>query len=119
MKNSHIEIGTGSDRLEMLGYDILALISIGKTESINSILQHFAEGNIMIYLKEKYNDNLFIISDTCPYNTDDWDKIFSEYSYMSFGHDIRRKMGLLNEEKDGLLLLLNIILDEVSKRKYA
>lgn len=37
---------------------------------------------------------------------------------MTYGHDVRRKMGLIDKEKDGLLLLLSIILDEVSNRKY-
>jgi len=37
---------------------------------------------------------------------------------MTFGHDARRKMGIQKEEDEGLLMLLHVILQEVSARRY-
>jgi len=120
MENEHkyTEVGTWNDRLEMLGYDIVALISYGKKESVNEIIKHFAESNVVHYLMEKYKKEMFVVCEGCSYNLDDWEKVLGQYSYMEFGHDVRRKMGIVNEETDGLLMLLNIILQEVSERKY-
>jgi hypothetical protein len=120
MKNEHknTEVGTWNDRLEMLGYDIVALISHGKKESVNEIIRHFEESNVVRYLMKKYEKEMFIVYEGCPYNFNDWEKVLGQYSYMTFGHDVNRKMGIINEETDGLLMLLNIILDEVSSRKY-
>lgn len=67
---------------------------------------------------EKYEKEMYLVCEGCSYNLNDWEKVLGQYSYMTFGHDIRRKMGIVNEEKDGLLVLLNIILAEVSSRKY-
>lgn len=117
-KYKYTEIGTWNDRLEMLGYDIIALISDGKKESVNEIIKHFEESNVVHYLMKKYEKEMFIVCEECPYNLNDWEKVLGQYSYMTFGHDVSRKMGIVNEETDGLLMLLNIILDEVSSRKY-
>ena len=35
---SVVEVGKGSDRIEMLGYDLLSIISEGKTESVNEVM---------------------------------------------------------------------------------
>lgn len=117
-KDNYTQIGKGTDRLEMLGYDIIALIGNAKTESANNLIEQFKNSNVVHYLMNKYPDEMFIINENCPYNLDEWEKVFEQYSYMSFGHDVRRKMGLQNEKTDGLLMLLSIILSEVSERKY-
>lgn len=117
-EHRYTEVGTWNDRLEMLGYDILSLISNNKVESVNEIIKHLESEDLVHYLMDKYKEDMFIINEKCPYNLEDWEKVLGQYSYLSFGHDVRRKMGLINEESDGLLMLLEIILEEVSSRKY-
>lgn len=114
----YTEVGHGSDRLEMLGYDILALISDGQTESVNDIIAHFENKNVVNYLMSKYKGKLSLITENCPYNIDDWEELFEQDSYITFGHDVSRKFGLCNEEKDGLLLMVSLILEKVAQRKY-
>ena len=112
------KFGEWNDRIEMLGYDIMALISRGQVETVDDIIRHLWDGDIVHYLMEKYKDDMFLIHEGCPYNLDDWEKVFAQYSYITFNSDVRRKMGFLNEEKDGLLVVMNIILQEVSTRRY-
>lgn len=118
MESKYTEIGTWNDRLEMLGYEIISLISDGKKENVNEIIKHFEESNVVHYLIKKYEKEMFIVHEGCPYNLNDWEKVLGQYCYMTFGHDVSRKMGIVNEETDGLLMLLYIILGEVSSRKY-
>ena len=117
-ERQYTKYGEWNDRIEMLGYDIMALISEGKTEPVNDIIKHFENSDVVHYLMGKYKDNMFLINENCPYNLEDWEKVFEQYAYLTFGHDVRRKMGLINEETDGLLLVLNVILQEVSERRY-
>lgn len=120
MENKTIftEIGKWNDRLEMFGYDIMSLISLGESERVDDIISHFEDGDVVRYIMNKYKENMTFVYEGCPYNINDWEEVFEQYSYMTYGHDVRRKMGLIDKEKDGLLLLLSIILDEVSNRKY-
>lgn len=112
------EPGQWSDRIEMLGYDVLALIANGKTEKVDTIIEHFQNADAVHYIMEKYKDDMALIHEGCPYNLDEWEKVLERYSYLEFGHDVRRKMGYNDSEKDGLLVLLNVILQEVSERRY-
>lgn len=115
---SIVEVGKGSDRLEMLGYDVLAIISEGKTESVDAVIKHMEDEDLVHYLADKYKDYFSSVSEKSPYNLNEWEKVFAQYSYLTFGHDVRRKMGFCNEEKDGLLVIMEIILQEISDRKY-
>lgn len=115
---SIVEIGKGSDRIEMLGYDLLTVISEGKTESVDVVIKHLGDADLVHYLIDKYKDFFSLAYEGCPYNLDEWEKVFEQYSYLTFGHDVSRKMGLCNQEKDGLLVVMNIILQEISERKY-
>lgn len=115
---SIVEIGKGSDRIEMLGYDLLTVISEGKTESVDVVIKHLGDADLVHYLVDKYKDYFSLVYEGCPYNLDEWEKVFEPYSYLTFGHDVSRKMGLRNQEKDGLFVVMNIILQEISERKY-
>lgn len=117
-ERKYTEIRKWNDRLEMLGYDIMALISNGEKENVNDIISHFEKSDLVHYLIGKYKDQMSLISEDSPYNIDEWEKVFEQYSYMTYGHDVKRKMGFVNEDEDGLLLLLNIILLEVAGRRY-
>ena len=112
------EPGKWNDRIEMLGYDILSLISEGKTESVNVMINHLENRDVVHYLVEKYKGQMALVYEGCPYDLDEWEQVFAQYSYLTFGHDVTRKMGLYNEEADGFLVLMNIILQEVAERTY-
>lgn len=112
------EIGKGNDRIEMLGYDILSILSEGKTESVDVIIKHLEDGDLVHYLIDEYRDYFSLVYEGCPYDLDEWEKVFSKYSYLTFGHDVSRKMEINNQEEGGLLVVMNIILEEVSGRRY-
>lgn len=120
MENQHkiTEYGKWNDRLEMLGYEVLKLVSSGKTETVDAIIEHFGNKDVVHYLANKYKEYMDYVYEGCTYDLDEWEKVLEQYSYLTFGHDVKRKMGYCNKEKDGLLVLLNIILQEVSERKY-
>ena len=46
---SIVEIGKGSDRIEMLGYDLLTVISEGKTESVDVVIKHLGDADLVHY----------------------------------------------------------------------
>ncbi len=106
---------TGNARLQMLGYDIIHTISVGKKEDVDELIKYMQDGKVIRYLMEKYKEEFFIINEQCPYGIDDWEKLFQEYSYIERHHDVIRKMGILHED-EGLLMLLSIILDLVSTK---
>ena len=112
------EVGKGSDRIEMLGYDLIPVISEGKTESVDTIIEHLENADLVHYLMNKYKDDFSIVREGCVYDLNEWEKVFEQYSYITFGHDVSRKMGLYNREKDGLLVVMTIILQEVAERIY-
>jgi len=107
----------GKERIEMLGYDIIHLVSAGYKENFDDIVNHLDEGNLLEYLYQKYKDNLCILTlnANSPYDFNEWEKVLDEYSYLEFHHDAVRKMGIVNKE-DGLLVLLSIILELASKQ---
>lgn len=48
----------GTERLQLFGLEIIALISQGKSETIEQIEQHIDAGNLIQYIREKYKDNM-------------------------------------------------------------
>lgn len=108
---------TGVDRLELFGYEIIALISRGHKETIATIEKQMESENIIQYIRDKYDGELFnTFSDEAPYNYDDWNKAFAKYSGWIEGQE-RRKYGVEDEE-DGLLLLLALVLELVAGREH-
>ncbi len=104
----------GNERLELLGYDLICMVSIGKVEKLDVIIQKIQEGEVVHYLWEKYGDEELFRTKLAPesvYNIDEWEKVICDnFSYISRGHDVEDKMGLCNDN-DGLLLLIEIILE--------
>ena len=80
--------------------------------------REYLKAEFSFSLVDKYKDFFSLVYEGCPYNLDEWEKVFEPYSYLTFGHDVSRKMGLCKQEKDGLLVVMNIILQEISARKY-
>lgn len=84
---------------------------MAKKESVEKILNEMTKKNVVHYLYGKYRDDWFFsMDDNCPYNIADWEKIFYESSYMTFG-DVKRKLGVRHED-EGLLVILSLILEE-------
>ena len=65
----------GTERLQLFGLEIIALISQGKSEMIEQVEQHIDDGDLIQYIREKYKDNMFnTFDDDCPYNLEDWNQ---------------------------------------------
>lgn len=108
---------TGVDRLELLGFEIIDLVSCGYKETITEIEKQMENENILQYIREKYHENLSnTFSENMPYNYKDWNKALAKYSGWIEGQE-RRKYGIENED-DGLLLLLALILELVANREH-
>lgn len=117
MINEKHEPYTGVDRLELLGFEIIDLVSCGYKETISEIENQVESESIVQYIREKYKDNLSnTFSDNMPYNYADWNKALAKYSGWIRGRE-RRKYGIENED-DGLLLLLAFILELVANREH-
>lgn len=117
MSNEKHEPYTGVDRLELLGFEIIDLVSCGYKETISEIENQIESESIVQYIREKYKDNLSnTFSDNMPYNYADWNKALAKYSGWIRGRE-RRKYGIENED-DGLLLLLAFILELVANREH-
>lgn len=108
----------GSGSIEYLGYEIISLISRGYKEDVDEIISKMEEGKVVHYILDKYQDQLRLLKDNDLYNYNDWEKIFGQQSYITFNSDVSRKMGIVNRETDGLLVLLQIILETVSQREF-
>ena len=105
----------GTDRLQLFGLEIIALISQGKVETIEEIEKHIDNCDLVQYVRDKYHDDMFnTFEEDCPYNLDDWNKAFSEYSGYIQGNE-RRKYGICNDN-EGLLLVVALVLDMVSSK---
>ena len=107
----------GKERIEMLGYDVIHLISAGHKENFDDIISQLDKGSLMPYLYNKYKGELAILTldSSSPYDYNEWEKVLDEFSYMEFNHDVVRKMGIENKD-DGLLVLLSIILQLASTK---
>lgn len=105
----------GKERIEMLGYDIIHIIAEGNKENFNILKEQIKKCSVIRYLMNKYKEGFFLVTEEGVYDIDDWEKVLGEYSYLEMRHDVQRKMGIGSEE-DGLLVLLNIILQITAER---
>ncbi len=105
----------GIERLQLFGFEIISLISQGKIETIEEIEKHIAESDLVQYIRDKYSDGMTIkFEDDCPYNLDDWNKEFHNYSGCIEGKE-RRNYGICNNN-DGLLLVVELVLEIISNK---
>ncbi|MCD8396265.1 MAG: hypothetical protein LUD12_03610 [Lachnospiraceae bacterium] len=105
----------GNSRLGKFGHDIICLIANGKNESAESILEHIRKGDVVHYIVDKYR-NVYEF-DTTIYEQNDCsnlETIFGKYYNMEITHDVKPRIGIKDLEKDGLLILLSIILTELT-----
>ena len=108
----------GSGSIEYFGYEIISLISRGYKEDVDEIISKMEEGKVVHYILDKYQDQLRLLKDNDLYNYNDWEKIFGQQSYITFNSNVSRKMEIVNRETDGLLVLLQIILETVAQRDF-
>ena len=97
----------GVERMDLFAQELLSQISSGKTETVSKIIEEMEKKNVVRYLYSKYKDEWFLsLDDDCPYNVDDWEEKYHQFSYIDTS-DARRKWGVCNEN-DGLLLLVSL-----------
>lgn len=102
----------GNERIELLGYEIIHLISNGYSEGLDLILDKIKHGNVVHYLFEKYRDEFYVdLSSSNVYDIDEWEKVIHDnFFHLDHWHDVERKMGIKNDT-DGLLLMMSIVLE--------
>lgn len=99
--------------LGLFSLNIIHLISAGKKESIKEIEQHFSRCDVVDYLYQKYSSTFFIKFDNSLYDNSQINKYFYNYTGYIVGNEYR-KYGIENED-DGLLLLLALITDKIEQ----
>ncbi|NRT34535.1 hypothetical protein BJV38_002878 [Clostridium beijerinckii] len=109
---------SGIDRIEILGMEIIALISQGKKETLSKIKDEINNGDVARYIGKKYEPYMtnILIDGKTPYNLDEWKKEFNKFAGV-FDDRESRKFGIVNED-DGLLLILGIILEMLQSKNY-
>lgn len=109
----------GSEKIEILGYNLYHLISIGKKEDVDFLISKIQEGKIVHYIVTKYMKHMStdFTSPNSPYDINEWEKVLEPFSYLSRGHDVIRKMGIMNED-DGLLMLSFLITEILAESYY-
>ena len=93
--------------------EILSLISSGETETIADVETHFESKDVVEYLFNKYNEHFFTTFDNSMYSNKAINHYFYEYSDYIKGNE-RRKYGIENEN-DGLLLILALLSDKIER----
>jgi len=111
------KVFSGLDRIDLFAQEILCQISSGKTETVEKIIEEIRKKNVVHYLYSKYQEDWFLsLDENCPYNIDDWEKKYSEYSYIS-EVDVFRKWGIRNQN-DGLLFLVSLTFELLREVLY-
>ena len=97
----------GLERIDLFAQEIIKKIKKRKKESVNEIIKQMENKNVVRYLYNKYKEDWFLsLDENCPYNVDDWEEKYSQFSYIT-ENDARRKWGIRNED-EGLLLLVSL-----------
>lgn len=106
------QVNTNMNRIDYFAQNIVMLISKGKKESIQKVLEEIDQKHIVHYLYEKYRTDMRFIPIESVYeeDADIWE---NEYNRRFAGtpiSDAGNKWGIFNEE-DGLLLLVSLTLE--------
>lgn len=97
--------------LGLFSLEVIHLISLGESESIQEIERHIEKNDLIEFLNQKYDQFFFVKFDNSTYDNKALNKYFSNYSGYIEGNE-GRKYGIMND-KDGLLLILALICDKV------
>lgn len=104
----------GNKRMEILGYEIIHLISKEYREEEEKIVDEIRNGNVVHYLYEKYKNEFMINLHTNPvYDINEWERVICDnFSYIDSGYAYE-KMHIDNG--NGLLLILYAILEIIGE----
>ncbi len=91
--------------------EIAALVSAGKSVTVEVIEKHIDDGDVIEFISEKFKESLNIDFKNGIYDVAALNKYFSDYSGYINGNE-SRKYGIVNEN-DGLLLLISLVSDRV------
>lgn len=97
----------------LFSMNVLHLISIGKHESIEDVETHFAKKDLVEYLYSKYENDFLGSFDNRTYNYEALNQCFYKYSDYIIGNE-HSKYGIENDY-DGLLLILSLIMNKVEE----
>lgn len=89
--------------------EVLHLVSIGKTETIDEVEMHFEKQDIIEYIYKKYKPHFFINFECGTYNNKVLNEFFYNYSSYIPSRE-QSKFGIENEN-DGLLLIVSLVMD--------
>jgi len=95
--------------LDVLGYEIIALISRGSIETISQVEKELDEGNLVTYLNRKYRGDFMPNFEDGTYDIEELNKFFLDFSGYVQGNE-SRKYGIVRED-DGLLLVLALVMN--------
>lgn len=98
--------------IDVLAFEIIALISNGNTETITKIEEELDNNNLVTYLNTKYEENFMVDFVNGPYDIQELNQYFADYSGYIQGNE-SRKFGIFNEN-DGLLLVVGLIINALT-----
>lgn len=103
------------DRIQLFALEMIALVSSGQKETISDIEKHMCDGDLVQYIRDKYNDNLTNkFDDDNIYNIKAWNEAFTNYYGYVQGNE-NRKWGIVNED-DGLLLVIALTVEIMTEK---
>lgn len=95
--------------IDVLAFEIIALISNGYTETITKIEEELDNNNLVAYLNIKYRENFMVDFVNGAYDIKELNQYFADYSGYIQGNE-SRKFGIFNEN-DGLLMVISLIIN--------
>ncbi len=98
----------------LFGMCIAHLISAGYTENTVEIEKHFESLDVVDYIADKYKSEMLVEFDNSIYDKEALNMYYHDYVGYIEGNE-SRKYGLVDNENDGLVLLLSLLMDRVEK----
>lgn len=102
--------------IQIFGISILGLISDGEKESIEVVVKEMSNSNLVCFLREKYKESLTdVFCQSKPYDIQEWENALCSVSCFDES-DAKRKFCLSNQETDGLLFVVSLIFELISRQ---
>lgn len=95
--------------LDVLAFELIALINDKYTETITKVEEELDNNNLVTYLNKKYKENFMADFENGPYDINELNNYFADFSGYVQGNE-SRKFGVSNEE-NGLLLVLALTIN--------
>ncbi|WMJ81236.1 hypothetical protein RBU49_02990 [Clostridium sp. MB40-C1] len=101
--------------IDVLAFEIIALISNGNTETITKVEEELDNNNLVTYLSTKYKENFMVDFVNGAYDIEELNQYFADFSGYIQGNE-SRKFGITNEN-NGLLLIVGLIINGLTLPK--